>query len=256
MHFFVISFKNAFTYRSGVLFRIISSIFWVLVMIALWTYVFRHDEHMTKYMISYAILANIIGMFYSGQMADEIGGKVSNGMFAIDLIRPMNIIGMAYQRSLGVLASSFLLTGIPVILVFMPMLLSSLSIATPIYILYVFIAIILGHILNVLIYSLIGFTTFVFIESHWINRIAGDTLRFFSGAFVPLAFFPDWLGRIADFLPSKYLYSFPLMLILNNEGAEYVVKNFAIMISWIILLAIVLLLSYKGAVNKCTVQGG
>ena len=256
MHFFTISFKNSLVYRSSVLFRIIGSIFFVFVQIALWTFIFKHDDEMTKYMISYVILSNIIGLFYSDQIRGEIGGKVSSGMFAIDLIRPVNIITMSYQRTLGSLASKIILSGIPVILVFMPLLINSFSTTMPINILYAFIAVVLGHYINMLLYSLIGFMSFIFLQAGWVSRIVGDTIRFFSGALIPLSFFPDWLRTIADLLPFKFLYSFPLELMLNNKGTEYVLSNFTIMIGWIVVLTTILLLSYKGAINRCTVQGG
>lgn len=247
------SFKNAFVYRSSVIFSIIGSVFWVLVQIALWSFIYQDEPSMISYMTAYVIVANIVGMFYSKDMMTLIGGKVASGNFAYDLIRPVNIIVMSYQTLLGTLTSGLFLRVLPQVLIFSPVLLGSITFTN---LLPFAVAVFLGHFLYVILYSLLGFLAFIVIEIWPFRRLLDDTIRFVSGAVIPLALFPAWLRVLSDFLPFKYLYDFPLRLLLGEVSGADLVTGMLISVFWVVLLGSLLLLSYRSAVNKCTVQGG
>lgn len=256
MSYFLISFKNSFVYRFSVIFSIISSVFAMLVAIALWTFVYRNDVNKINYMITYVILSGIISLFYSGEMSDAIAEKVTTGAFAIDLIRPVNFISMHYFQLLGRICSSLIMRGIPLVLSFMPLLIMNASINSFFYVICALIAIVLGHFMYILIYSLIGFMAFTFFEIWPFNRLMNDTIRFLSGSFIPLTLFPIWLGSVANVLPFRFMYSFPIQLLLGNESKVSIIHNFLFLFLWIVVLSLLLSLSYKKAINRCTVQGG
>ena len=256
MSFIKIAFKNSFVYRPSVIFNIIGSVFSMLITMALWVFVYQHESNMISYMIAYTIFSRIIGMFYSGGMSDAIAGKVTSGAFSIDLIRPVNFIGMHYFQLLGSMFSSLIMRGIPVITIFLPLLIANASINNPICILFSIITVVLGHFMYIIIYSLIGFMAFSFLEIWPFNRLMNDTIRFLSGSFIPLALFPGWLGTLANMLPFRFLYSFPLELLIGHVEAKAIIFNFIILILWIAILGTLLLLTYKRTINKCTVQGG
>jgi len=253
MEFFLMSFRNTFVYRSSVIFQIFSSIFWVLVQIALWSYIYKGEPDMITYMTAYVILSNFIKLLYSQDMITMIGGKVSSGNFAYDLIRPVNIIVMSYQTLLGRLASGLILQVLPQVLIFLPVLIRSVSFDN---ILPSLAAVLLGHFLYVILYALLGFLAFIVIEIWPFRRLLDDTIRFVSGAVIPLALFPPLLQNVSDYLPFKYLFDFPLRLLLNQLRGADAVRGLLISAAWTIALGILLLLSYRSAVNKCTVQGG
>ncbi len=256
MSYFLISFKNSIVYRSSVFFSIIGSIIWMLISMALWTFVYQHDATQIQYMITYVILSQIIGMFYSGGMSDAIAGKVHSGDFALDLIRPVNFLAIEYNRLLGTICSSILLRGIPVALVFLPVLIQNAHFNSIGYVICAVLAVILSHFLYIVIYSLIGFMSFTFFEVWPFNRLMNDTIRLLSGSFIPLALFPDWLRGIAQVLPFRFMYSFPIELMIGKVEPHELWQNFAILIGWLIALGTLLLLTYKRSINKCIVQGG
>jgi ABC-2 type transport system permease protein len=232
MSFFLTSFKNSFVYRSSVIFNIIGSVCWILISIALWTFVYQHNPDKISYMISYVILSNIIGMFYTNGMSSAIAGKVTSGAFAIDLIRPVNFISTQYFQLLGRTCSSLIMRGMPIIIIFMPLLSRNAGFNSPIYILCAVISVVLGHFLYIIIYSLIGFMAFTFLEIWPFNRLMDDTIRFLSGSFIPLALFPGWLGTLANLLPFRFMYSFPLQLLIGDVSTDSIISNFIILIIW------------------------
>jgi ABC-2 type transport system permease protein len=168
----------------------------------------------------------------------------------------VNFIAMHYYQLLGGMIASFILRGLPVILIFLPLLWMHAALSAPLYIAYALAAVVLGHFMYIIMYAIIGFMAFTFLEIWPFNRLMNDTIRFLSGSFIPLALFPGWLGALAHALPFRFLYSFPLELLLGRADPSAIATNFGILLVWLAALGALLLLTYKRAINKCTVQGG
>jgi ABC-type uncharacterized transport system, permease component len=256
MSTFKIAFKTSFVYRSSALFRVIGSVFRIFVSIALWKYVYQKDSSLVSYMIVYTILSNLIGMFYSNQLSNEISSKVSDGTFCMELIKPVNFIYLGYQKMLGEIFANLLTRGLPVILIFLPLLITRLDSIHIDQLLFFCIAVVFGHVLYTIMYALIGFIAFICYEIWPFNRLLSDTIRFLSGSFIPIALFPTHLKALIDYLPFKYLYSFPLRLCLETVPQIDIYKDIAILFVWIIVLFSILVFAYNHAVNKLVVQGG
>lgn len=256
MDFFLISFKKAFVYRVSVVFELISSVFSILIQIALWKYLYASNTEMIKYMTAYTIISNIIKIFYSKKMADIIADKVSKGTFAIDLIKPINFFSVNYFSVLGEVVAKLIIRALPICIVFLPTLIKVVHINNYLMPILGVIAVILGHFLNIILYALLGFMAFKYIEIWPFSRVLSDTIRLLSGAFIPLSLFPKYLKTISDVLPFKFLYSFPLRLILGNIQGIEILQNFFILAVWLMALILLLILIYNKAIDKCTVQGG
>lgn len=256
MSIFRISLKNSFAYRGSVVFNIIGSICKIFIAIALWRYVYSYDVEKTNYMILYVILSNIISMFYSKNMCNEIGDKVANGTFAIELIRPVSFVFISYMKMVGQIIADIVMKGVPVIVCFLPLLIKRFSLihydATIIFL----IVILLDHILFSVLYALIGFMAFVCLEVWPFERLMSDTIRFLSGSFLPLALFPKWLQIVTKFLPFSYLYNFPINLLLEEPSNLEIITSIIILCGWTVSLIIVFCLLFRRTVNMFVVQGG
>jgi ABC-2 type transport system permease protein len=103
---------------------------------------------------------------------------------------------------------------------------------------------------------LVGYFSFVIINIHPYVRLIDDTIRLFSGAVIPLAFFPSWLAVIAKAMPFHFMYSFPIRLLLEKLPSEEIYSCFLLMVIWIIALSIALRFAFFAAVKKCILQGG
>jgi len=263
LHFFRITFKNSLVYRWSVLFSIFGSVLYIYICLTLWRYLYRDSPGMVSYMTRYAIVSSIIGMFYARGMAYRIAEKVSSGAFATDLIRPINIFSMSWQMELAEVCSSFLLQGLPVILIYSPFLVVNAGYGN---IPAVILAVALGHLLFLLIYSLLGFSAFILIEIWPFNRLLDDTIRLLAGGFIPIAVLPGFIGATARVLPFRFLYSFPLELLIGTAetageasmripAAAYA-ENFVTLAVWILVFAALNMIMYRLALRKAVVQGG
>ncbi len=203
MKFFWITFKNTFAYRMASVLSVISSVLYIAINIMIWRYLFREQPEMIGYMTKYTIIANIIGMFYSNNIANRIGAKVAKGDFVMDLLKPVSILYMSWQMELAQICNRLLTEGIFTFLVFLPYLMKDNRYFN---IGYVILAVVLGHILFMLIYSLVGFLTYVFIKVWPLERLVNDTIRLFAGIFIPLSLLPGFLKNVAYYLPFRFLY--------------------------------------------------
>ena len=256
MEYFWISFKNAFVYRVQVIFGIISAFLIVWTTIALWNYVYIHNGDMQENMVIYTILANIIGLCYSNIISNQIAEKVYKGSFAIDLLRPVNFIRINFQQAFGTMMANIIIKGMP--LSFMLFLLYGRYMFR-IKIKYLgisFLVIACAIILYMEIYAIIGFMAFRLYEIWPINRLMNDTIRLFSGAFIPLQLFPGVLRNIAHVLPFRYLYSFPIELLLYGNTKVSMIRDISNMLIWVIICGVLLGFVYKAAIKKSVVQGG
>ena len=233
MQYIYITLKNNFAYRWPVLFSTLSSVISVAVLIFLWKYLYGNNPEMFDYMVRYTILSNIFSFFYCRGMASRIGGKVADGNFVFDLLKPINIFVMAWQREIAELISNFLIRGIPVILVYLFFL-----IRNGVYynIFFCITSLLMSHVLFILMYSLLGFMSFVLINIWPFQRVLEDTIRLFGGGIIPLSLLTGKLYLIANILPFRLLYSFPLEIILGKVQIKQIYFNFMIEIIWIILL--------------------
>lgn len=253
MQIFIKTFKNSLVYRWELIFSILGSILLIAINIVLWSVLYSGDEKMIYYMIHYTIISNLIKMFYTKEITTVISDKVRDGSFVMDLIKPKNVFFLTWQSELGKLCNRLLFNGLPVILIFI----GYLDMKTDITNLFLaIVAIALGHILYFLIYSIIGFLAFFFYEVWPFWRLMDDTIRLLSGAFIPLAILPSPLRRVADIFPFKFLFSFPLELLLNDLNSVKTIYNFAVLSAWIGILAVMSTVIYKASLKSLVVQGG
>jgi ABC-2 type transport system permease protein len=192
-------------------------------------------------------------MFYRNKITDRIGKKVTSGDFILDVIRPVNFFLMSWQVEFAEMCSKFLLCGIPTITVYLKFLTNVNAYHN---IPLVIISVIMGHVLCLLIFSLIGFAAFILIEVWPFRRLIEDTIRLFAGAFIPIAILPLPLSKIALVLPFRFMYSFPLQMLFNKADIEKMPIDFFEFFAWIIFFAALNMIMYWTALKKAAVQGG
>ncbi|MBW4085039.1 ABC-2 family transporter protein [Paenibacillus sp. S150] len=253
MSFLKISFKNAFEYRWSVFFSTISSVFSIWIMIMLWGYLYRNNDGMVAYMTHYTIVANLISLFYCRGIAKRIGDRILNGQFALDLLKPIQIFVMSWLLELGEVLAAVIVRGIPICIVYLNYIVWDVNL---IHILLSVLAVVSGHIIFVLLYSILGFLAITLFDIWPFQRFLDDTIRFLGGGVIPLTIMPDLVSNIAYFLPFQYLYSFPLQILLNKLDAHTIMNYFIIEGVWIGALVIGIMIVYKAVLRKVVIQGG
>jgi ABC-2 type transport system permease protein len=252
--FFRISFKNTLAYRSTVIISTFGAISVVITQMALWMYVFQSNLEMSQYMMKYVVISSLLSIFLANNISNLIGGKVMTGDFVMELLKPVNPLVTFWSTALGTNIARLLNRGVPLALLFSPYLMN-LDIDFQRFLCFV-LACLISYVLSNIIYMLIGCLAFVLFEVWPYVRLVDDTIKFFSGAIVPITFFPTWLAQIAYLTPFYYLYTFPIQILLQPLSVKNMMENFMFMLIWTVILYVILLVIYRATVKRSTVQGG
>ena len=103
-------------------------------------------------------------------------------------------------------------------------------------------------------------TLCLYTESTWgINIVKETIVLLLSGASIPLAFFPEKLRVVVQYLPFRAVYDIPLTILLQKNGSdtfEGLLPMFALQVIWIVILTAAGTLFWNYSVKKITVNGG
>ena len=90
------------------------------------------------------------------------------------------------------------------------------------------VATIFGFLILALINFLVGLLAFSFQSIDGISRAKQNFIQLASGLMLPLAFFPDWLRNILEYLPFKMITDVPLRCYLGKINPTEAVRVFCI----------------------------
>jgi ABC-2 type transport system permease protein len=203
--------------------------------------------------IAQALIAPV-GLF-GGFIIDDLSERVRTGAAAIDLHRPVSLLGLRLAEDVGRAAYHLLARGLPPTVV--GAMLFDLAwpsrIATWVAALVsVAFAIVVGFALRYLLGLL----------AYWIIDVQGPAWvlvvlqLFFSGMMLPLVVFPDWLRTVADLLPFRCLIQIPIDVFLSDDTGTDVVPLLGAQVLWIGLLLGAGAALTRVAVRKVVIQGG
>lgn len=80
--------------------------------------------------------------------------------------------------------------------------------------------------------------------------------NFFSGALVPLAFFPGWLEKLSLLLPFQGIVYIPASIYLGRLEGLQALQSVGLQLLWIIVLWLGARLMWNWAVRQVTINGG
>ncbi|WP_338553886.1 ABC-2 family transporter protein [Paenibacillus sp. KS-LC4] len=248
-----------FTYNSNVFFSILSSLIFVLLQYSLWQQIIEHgssDSQLTIGMMStYIILGMIIRNLTTADISDFLAEEINKGSIDLYLVKPYSLFFFSFARHLAVITGLFITRGLIIVLVCLPFIGSQLNIDLSFsfyFLLSVGNAIIMSFCLD----YIIGLMAFVFVKIWPIKYLVRDIGNIFSGFYVPLWFFPQWLITISNFTPFKYMYFFPLNIIIGNYSKQEVVQELGISAAWSVLLLLIITVVWRISRKNIISQGG
>ena len=165
----------------------------------------------------YLVLATALFNFMEMYIVWEMGRDIQSGKIALNLIRPMEYRNYLFWSVSGSLVVNFVFTFIPTFIIVL--LVTKGTIGLGINLVYFMIAVILAVVINYEIDFIVG-TICLYTESIWgINIMKQAVVTLLSGATIPLAFFPDKLRTVIDYLPFRVIYDTPFTLLLRAGTA-------------------------------------
>ncbi|MGG1661475.1 ABC transporter permease [Brevibacillus sp. NRS-1366] len=243
-------------YRLSHLINNLASSIFGLVFIAIWAGVLQdkqvHGPYDIKTMGYYiAICQSVLWMttFLSPGLNVQMG--VRSGAVSLDLIKPVHYLWYVLSQEFGRIAYNAFYRSVPIGFL-LGLAVGYYFPSSPLTFLWFALSILLGTYVGLLLFYLVGLSSFWTTEIRWVHYILLSLVFGLGGQMIPLDLLPGVVGRIALYLPFSSMIYYPVMTYLELAGAAGIL----IQASWAFLLTCAALFMTRQARRKLEIQGG
>ena len=205
----------------------------------------------------YLILATALFNFLEMFVVWDMSRSIQSGKIILDLLKPMRFREYTFWSYSGSHVVLFALTFIPTFIVVL--IVTHGAIPMGLNLLWFAVATVLALIVNFSMEMIVA-TICLYTESTWgINIVKETIVLLLSGASIPLAFFPEALRQVVDYLPFRAVYDIPLTILLEKNDTntiEGLLPMFGLQLAWALILTLAGTLFWNHSVKKITVNGG
>lgn len=248
-------------FRIGVLVTFIGNVIYLSIVYCLWKSIFASSvsqviNGMTfQDTMIYLVLASSMFMLLESHLTWRMHEDIQSGKIVLDIIKPMGYQSFKYAGLFGEVIVSFVTTFIPTFIIVY--FLSDSKIHLGFNLLFFLISMIIGLFISLSIDFFIG-TIGLYTQSIWgINIMKEVIILLFSGAVIPINFFPAWLRQITMKLPFQSIYNAPLQFLVN-KNMSYVdrIEILITQVIWLFVLSSISYLFWVKSLKSITVNGG
>ena len=246
-------------YRFGFLFGIVGNLVYLGVAYYLWKSIYRYADVIRGLTFNetfiYVALGSAIFILLKTYADWIIHYEIREGAIAMYLTKPIDYQIYALFANFGALLMN----------------LSAITVPTALVMLFVFkvnfvfgpglflfpISLLLAFLISFSIDYFVGLIGF-YSESVWGLSITKEIIvTVFSGALIPLQFFPDAIQRVLYWLPFQAIYHTPLMMLTRpNQGLDVFLSMILVQLLWAGLLFLLARLFYNQAIKVLRIAGG
>lgn len=206
-------------------------------------------------MQGYLLISLFTSALISGSSEFRVTRAIWSGNIAVELVRPVD-----YQRAnFAITIGNGLAEGVLVAvlgLIFAALIGFSTPPDYPITWFYFVVAMLFSFTIKFLVVYIFGLFIFWTTSGMGLAWIRKGLTDFFSGAVIPLSFFPGWLQGIADFLPFRGIVFVPGTIFIEKMTETQIFMSFALDVVWIVALWYLAKVIWHFAMRKITIQGG
>ncbi len=251
--------EEKLAYRKGFLMSALFQLVGILVSVFLWKVLFEEQSTIQGYdwnqMILYALIVALLNATLSFGTEMDLAAGILDGSIASDLTKPVDFQVMSFFRALG---QSVVEAGISVILtVLLAVVLTDVSgYLKPFSLLLFIVSMLLAFLLKFCLAYLGGLMCFYTSNGYGVVYLRQVITDVFSGALLPLSFFPAWFQRLAGFLPFQASVYLPTQIFLGRIEGVGAVQILAQQAIWVIVMWTISSVFFRFALRKVTIQGG
>jgi ABC-2 type transport system permease protein len=254
------SLEIIFVYRAGFVINQIGSVFYVVAMFYLWQVIFLGKEgnlggftwpQMKAYLLVAFLLNSTMTWFDEWSMGQDI----REGRVATDLARPVDFQAKRFAEAIGPVPfeiTSALCIGAIVAFVFGGIAFPS----DPLHLALFILSAALATLLKFAIIYCVSMIAFWTTGMNGVQNARFAIQNIFSGALIPLVFFPEWLRAIASVLPFQSMISTPALIYLGTMDGPTTALMIGIQAAWAVALLLLGRLLWRSAVKAVTINGG
>ena len=256
------AFRRYSTYRAATLAGIFTnSVFGVIysyAYLALWDQRPHAGGYDASDAVTYVWLGQALLMtvaLWGGGSTDDLADRIRSGDIAIDLYRPVGLLGWYLAADLGRAAYHLLTRGIG------PTLIGALLFDLawprgPTAAIGFALSVVLAVVVSFAIRFLLASTAFWILDANGPRVLGGVVALFFSGMVLPLVIFPGWLRDVALALPWASYLQTPADIWLGHREGWSLLGALGLQALWAVALLAVCQVVLHAATRKVVVQGG
>ena len=253
------TFMIGLVYRFGFLFTILGNIIYLGVAYYLWKSIYRYSETIHGLTFNeaflYVGLGSAIFVLLKTYADWIIHHEIREGTIAVYLTKPIDYQFYALSANFGSLLTGLIAVSIPtgLLLAFI----FKVRVAFGIGILLFPLSLLLAFLISFSIDYFVGVMGF-YSESVWGLSITKEIIvTVFSGALIPLQFFPAAIQNVLFWLPFQAIYHTPIMMLTKaNQGLHVFLPMLLIQAIWVVALFILARMFFNQAVKVLRIAGG
>lgn len=257
----LVTYKEWSAYRTHSMVSIFVGPVYFIVQYFIWTAVYGGHDSLNgmelRQMLTYFGATALIG-YLTMDFADwNLQMLVHTGKFLTFALRPIHHRFFAFSQKLGHRSLGFLFEFLPCFFIFQFLFKIDMI---PGYMGWTLLSILLAFLMNFYVNYSIGLSAFWLIQSSGIRRVFQALSSVFSGALIPLVFFPDILQKLLFFLPFQYITYVPAMVFTGNyslAGIKMSIPHIVmIQACAVIIAALFSEVLYQKSMRQFTAVGG
>jgi ABC-2 type transport system permease protein len=192
---------------------------------------------------------------WGGGTTDDLMERIRSGDVAMDLYRPVGLVGWYLAGDLGRATYHLLTRGLAPTLVGLVLFDIRLPVS-PLHAAAFLLSLPLAVTVSFGIRFLVAATAFWVLDASGLRVLSGAFAIFFSGMMLPLVLFPGWLRTLAEALPWSAFIQVPIDIWLGERDGWGLLGSLAFQALWVVILLACCHAVLKAATRKVVVQGG
>jgi len=224
-------------------------------LVVFWSIVARSSQGTINFvpLISYFLISSSVNDVISAEaqrFGKYIGDLVKHGAFNTYLIRPLSLIPYLYSSCLGERSLSLILSAIIFILgiIISP---PSGVLSVALFIVFLSLAVVISLSINLMV----GILHFYTPEASNFRYTISHVIKVFSGAIVPLSFFPDSFRWIVQLSPFPGMVYAPVTSLHITSLSPAVWQSLAVNAAWAVVLLAIAVMWWKKAIKHYDAVG-
>jgi ABC-2 type transport system permease protein len=254
-------FQRAITYQFQFWSELVINLLFMFIYLCVWRALYSGRASVGGYgrgqLFSYIIVSQTLITFqFTVRAWAGIEAKVRTGEIVIDLVRPIDFQGMILATAVGTALHTLLTNMLPKFVLFA---LAGVVRAPESPLAWGFfpISAILGFLVLFGIEFLVGVLAFWLVEVRGLYALVmWGIAGLFSGYFLPLEFFPRWLGTIAHALPFAAMVYTPAAIYAGSVPGAAIIPAVLGQVAWVVALLGAGRILFAVARRRLVVQGG
>lgn len=253
------AFLTALAHRIDLWGTMLSTLVMLLIQYALWRAVYgaggsEIGGYSLPEMLTYVLLGRVVASFTAPEVTLWLQIRVRRGTIALDLARPIDLQLVLFAQGLGTNLFRLVAVGIPAFGLLWALGLAPLP--GPERLALFALALVLGYLILFAINFLLGLVILQTGSGNGLDDLEEMVIQLFSGRFLPVTLFPDWLRAVSRALPFEGIYYLPLAIYTGAIPPSELAGALGGQALWCVALLLAGRLLWARAVSRLVVQGG